>query len=464
MCLNPLRIANKALKFHPGPTEVNVPCGKCIECQQQKSMDYFLRAWEVYKDTVCKGGWSAFFCTFTYNDGCLPKTQFARYVIKENDDIWVEPLKGTYPTFNHVDTRRCLKNICQDYRRRGLPKPYYLLTCEYGEKHHRPHYHCLFFVPEIITFPQFQEYLKRFWHYGFTSSFDFKLFEGKRQSRSPQACIQYVVKYVSKGSTWQPDFMKYVGTDVIPIGNEWSNIVPRVFSSNGFGSSLEKRLTHANYESGKYLVEVDGKVKPYSIPSYYRRRYFNDVVVDERKKVLERHVEIFRISPRHYNAIFVSDHKLKQKTHTIYKNGYLDVKRTQLYKQLGIDYFNAECLFRSPSKALVQFCDSKDYDLDKLSSVFRFSSLDKYRKMWIHYKWSNVPLDFDFEDSRQTISYDTDLNFVDSCMFSTYLFNDVESAIKCYREFDIFQREIRYERKKEADLEYYKRHLITKNI
>ena len=128
-CLNPLHIYNRSTFVNriSGSLYMDVPCGKCEECQNFHRLEWLLRAYYEWQDCVSRGGF-CLFDTLTYNPQSLE-----------------ERTKFGIPCFSKTDIRLFFKK----FRKRMSEGGYtfrYLITCEYGEKKHRPHYHLLFFI------------------------------------------------------------------------------------------------------------------------------------------------------------------------------------------------------------------------------------------------------------------------------------------------------------------------------
>lgn len=93
---------------------VHVPCGQCIGCRLQKSLDWAVRCMhELHYHEASS------FITLTYGDEHLP------------DD----------GSLNHVDFQMFMKRL----RERSDFKFKYYMCGEYGEKNNRPHYHAILF-------------------------------------------------------------------------------------------------------------------------------------------------------------------------------------------------------------------------------------------------------------------------------------------------------------------------------
>lgn len=134
MCLFPIWISNKKYTGY-------VPCGKCAECIEKRSVDLKFRAEQEFKQ--CH---NAFFLTLTYSDSNLP-------------------LHGDLPVLNKKDVQLFLKRIRKKY---GSVR--YFSLGEYGPTTRRPHYHLMLFfqspVPEK-SFWEFKDSIAKLWNLGF---------------------------------------------------------------------------------------------------------------------------------------------------------------------------------------------------------------------------------------------------------------------------------------------------------
>lgn len=480
MCLHPIKIRNKGLLHNPGLLSLSVPCGHCKECQQQKKNEYFVRAYSVYKELFPDGKpsrWSAFFVTLTFDDEHLPRVSFARPVERQND-LYV-PIGGEpMPCFNHELIRRFLKSFRQYYRRKfsiwhkalnsdtnrlnkvydyipsGQQLPRVLVTCEYGEKSHRPHYHCIIFVPEVISFKKFQLLLKRFWKYGFTSSFDFRLMDNQKQKRTPSAAIKYCTKYACKGSTWLPPYLDFRKTEYVPIGYLWSDITPRVFITDGFGTALESSLTPDNYKNNLVNFTINGKNQSYIIPSYYRRRYFTNIIVDEEYKVTQYVSNLVWIDG--FNMLEDVPKKkvvLQRKTHSEYKNGFLDIKENEAFMKIKTLYFDFISMVSAPSQSFNQFLYDNNIDYSSILFCYNFTP-HEFACEYMKRLWSNVPLS---DDDLTEIPY-----YLESLVNADDIFSHALRELSYYQDYLLVQKNLMQKFKVKSELEFYKSHLISK--
>lgn len=180
---------------------VYVPCGKCLECQNQSRAEWVLRC--IYELKVNK---YPYFITLTYDDEHLPsdylddverKSIFDGIkvgVINDYGDFLLNKehlslfLKGFNKDFIRQFHRLELSNVLhyrkllslarnsQNYsaiqqykcylKEHVLPRCRYMATGEYGTLNHRPHYHILLFSPEKLSVQDVQNLSNNNWHYG----------------------------------------------------------------------------------------------------------------------------------------------------------------------------------------------------------------------------------------------------------------------------------------------------------
>lgn len=140
-CLNPIIVYNKQFK-----TCITTRCGKCMECKRFYAREWSLRC--VLEASVHPED-SNYFCTFTYNDDCIPYNFF--YYNEKNDCLRIPQL-----------VKKDYQNFLKRLRSRGA-KFRYFLAGEYGDKFERPHFHIVFFGLDKVYLSQ----LKLCWNFGF---------------------------------------------------------------------------------------------------------------------------------------------------------------------------------------------------------------------------------------------------------------------------------------------------------
>lgn len=223
MCLFPIWISNKKYTGY-------VPCGKCAECIEKRSVDLKFRAEQEFKQ--CN---NAFFVTLTYSDTNLPL----------HDDL---------PVLNKKDVQLFLKRI-----RKRYGKIRYFSLGEYGPTTHRPHYHLMLFFQSLIlekSFWKFKDSIAELWNLGFIT------LDELNYNR-----IQYTVGYMCP---------------ISDLSDEYRDFPPFCTFSLGFGRSY---LTDSrkNFYRGLLKDAPDARKPPVcylqdrykmALPRYYRARIY----------------------------------------------------------------------------------------------------------------------------------------------------------------------------------------------
>lgn len=310
MCLNTIRILNqqKHLPLHGGSyLRVNVPCGKCAECQNKKSNEYYLRSTYEAMSTFANGGY-LLFDTLTYSDSNLP--HISRYVDGLSSSL-------DYPCFDYHDVRKFLALL-----RRHLSKRYdisknlrYFLSSEYGTSDtgtHRPHYHVLFFVTAPIDPIELSAEIAACWCYGRTDGIRYKsrdyvikkrVISSANYSLSQlQKITTYVTKYVAKSSLFDKEINKRLDEIVKQKYSDYRCLEAKEYrrqltrfigqfhrQSEGFGlSALDSPYNSIERikETGMmYVVDPYKVLRKIPLPQYFARKLFYDLVVEPDKAI-----------------------------------------------------------------------------------------------------------------------------------------------------------------------------------
>lgn len=268
MCLNPLRLKNPCKNPIKGKDlpYLTVPCGHCTECRMHKNDDWFIRSYFEWLKASELGGFALFF-TLTYRDSELPTC--THYHI---------------PCFSHEHIQNWLKRI-----RNKIDFPIkYLITCEYGDEKHRPHYHGLFYVYKKTDIQSFIKTVLGEWHYGisYTSDTDNGVINDMRG-------ISYCTKYTTKcdiDDDWYGSYLKILRLESNKKSNEPSSELkeflhtrPFTQTSLDFGTCALDRLPNGDYKySGisaqsladgwLILPDCKGVLKKYRLPLYLDRK------------------------------------------------------------------------------------------------------------------------------------------------------------------------------------------------
>lgn len=266
MCYCPIKIRNPRLDFDPfkDPIYLEVPCGHCSECRQQRRNDWLVRAYYETMFTKDTGG-RTYFITLTYNDPHLPHNSHGN------------------PTFNKDDISLYFKRVKNEFKVRNIYTDIkYLVSFEYGGTTYRPHMHCLVHVPGYCSpytvrhiledcwthykDKYFSNYLQNYQNNGFVK------FGDNGGVVNGHGAIKYVTKYMCKDFVFAEKNTDEFGTyDKIPS--------PSV--SIGYGLYALKFMDKDDFENATITMpEVKdhetGKPKKFRLPIYLARKLYYD--------------------------------------------------------------------------------------------------------------------------------------------------------------------------------------------
>lgn len=318
MCISPKRILNRSLHFDLGkPLFMEVPCGKCEECRKTARNDWFVRCFYQWQNSKM-----SFFYTCTYN----------------NDNI---PRLGNHLCFSKEHCQKFIKRLRGRLEKLGL-KLRYMICCEYGEKYGRPHYHVIFFIDGGTIHPfRFYKLVEESWTYGFVKYGDnMGIIDSHRG-------IQYVTKYITKDIAYMRDegrkvcsylFHEYLdrlylnqrlgeipvcynlNVDIdeyryyvtridkekikdleveckpmydflLEVRRAFRDATPFHLQSSKLGIGfLDVATDYEKYSETVHLVTSDGLSIPYKLPRYFKRKFWYDVIENERNGKCDKFV------------------------------------------------------------------------------------------------------------------------------------------------------------------------------
>lgn len=147
MCLKPVKIYCNSHYIYRNSQHklVNyVACGKCAECQQNRTNELMFRTRYQALDTFKRGGY-IIFDTLTYDENYIP---WSKALVKREFGVDI-PDELNFRTFDYRDfslfMKRLRKVVSSRYGSSRNIK--YFVSSEYGTKEgrtHRGHFHCIF--------------------------------------------------------------------------------------------------------------------------------------------------------------------------------------------------------------------------------------------------------------------------------------------------------------------------------
>ena len=271
MCLYPVSI--KTVDSFGLPTNLSVPCGKCIECLKDKQ-----NSWKIRLMEECRDHLYMYFFTLTYNDDSISRVKLTESLDPKIDKILNHD--GFVYTVNKSDVQKWLKRnriYYERYFKREVDFKYFICS-EYGPNTGRPHYHGVLFtdVSPIFISRMFNDWSSTF---GFTNFSEVCKYGSKRSSSSKVG--NYVAKYCSKHSKFKSD-VEFAIDSLIQSGTLNSTFY---IMSKGIGLSYVNRLKR--YHLPNAIRSPDERISKicdrafyhdqtfkYKLPRYYRDRLY----------------------------------------------------------------------------------------------------------------------------------------------------------------------------------------------
>lgn len=311
MCLCPVTIVNPKNKFTlqgGTPFLMQVPCGKCAECQKMMSDAWYFRAYYQSKDCIDSDGY-VYFDTLTYRNEDLPHISDFFPVLKGRiSDV---------SCFNLNHYREFFKKLRVYIQRAGYgtKNVKYFLSSEYGTDErftHRPHYHILFYVykddnGKLIPVEELSELVRKAWIYGRTDGIYYKGMKyildhtfGNMYSSDihhVHSICNYVTKYVQKDSEFEQTIKSRINviayqlfgkkrfSDLTLDEQDQLNAVARDLrqfhrQSQGFGLQFLKYNDYDEmFDTGMIKIPNSDATKPcrqIPIPRYFLEHLFYD--------------------------------------------------------------------------------------------------------------------------------------------------------------------------------------------
>lgn len=305
MCTSPIHIKNPKIDFSQFNDKVflDVPCGKCEECKQNKILSFQIRSYYEYKFCVEKCNGCVYYYTLTFNNKCIPTVSFCDTYTRR----WYR-----FPCFS----RTILDNFKRNFKnclKRSHPNLEFkiFIVSEYGGDTRRPHHHVIVFFYGQISPLRVKEIFVHSWIKEtkmFSSTPLGNVKEGDNFGLvNSSSAIMYVTKYVGKSESYDdvitkvrkaylksPQYLEYIrscrnGSDF--VDETWKNIekqlTPPVKKSRNFGVACKFYMSDIQKKYGTVLVEnnTQGFVNV-PLPLYLLRKFYYDTRFDDRGNVI----------------------------------------------------------------------------------------------------------------------------------------------------------------------------------
>lgn len=242
MCVNPVKITNKRYlptrknNYNPSPIkdkrlyEIEVPCGRCVECRKRKARDWSIRLMEELKrDTLINNEkQTPLFITLTLSDDKAAELT-EKYNLTDINEV----------------AKKAVRLMLERYRKKNKTSFKHWLVTELGEKNGRLHLH------GIIWLNISREKLEKLWSYGYI----------------------YIGEYVSPAS------INYITNYSLKINKEFAIYKPTVLCSKGIGENyITTEVKKMKQFNGKYTPDYytlnDGR--KVAMPKYYRNKLYTE--------------------------------------------------------------------------------------------------------------------------------------------------------------------------------------------
>lgn len=250
-CYKPLKAwrdsSSRGITFNPSKAyidqPVQIPCGQCLSCRQEKA-----RQWAIRCDKEMKQHEENCFITLTFDD---------------------QRAKNPLSTFTLI--KKDFSNFMKRLRKNTGKKGIKFFHCgEYGEKHSRPHHHALLFGYDFPDKKQIQD--SKLGHKQFDSEILLKAWQNQGDvtiSEANYATAQYIAKYCTKvwtESKASPRTQEEIYNGVLP---EYISMSRGGRNGKGIGYGFYNDYKNETYRDDNVIVNGT-KMKP---PKYYDSLY-----------------------------------------------------------------------------------------------------------------------------------------------------------------------------------------------
>lgn len=219
---------------------MDLPCGKCLECQKRRISGWSFRLMEEDKFSDFGS-----FVTLTYNTIHVPITERGFMTLQKSH------LQNFFKRLRKLHGRRQKDHITDTGQNRPSFKPIKYYACgEYGTKSDRPHYHIILFNANPFD-------IARAWALNGVSFGDYHI------GAISEASVGYTLKYICKESR-------------IPKHKNDDRLKEFSLMSKGLGSSYlnpdQIQFHKKDFVNRMYVPLKDGK--KIAMPRYYKEKIF----------------------------------------------------------------------------------------------------------------------------------------------------------------------------------------------
>lgn len=276
MCYTPLTLRNPRKNPIAGidPEKITVPCGHCPQCRMTRTNDWYVRSYYEWLEAKKNGGFTQSI-TLTYSPEYLPTIPCR---LKDGST-------RLFPCFSRRHFQLLMKRLNKWLTSLGV-RYSYIISSEYGDEKHRPHYHILFNVKADSLSPaEFVDVVREEWHYGHIYTTDIN--DGViLDIRGIRYASKYAVKDIVQDKWYQSQLEKIVKfTRTGRLTSCYKNFLKnRPFHQVSQGYGLYALTpTSDGYLCGSldslmsgYITIPDytGVVRRYRLPLYLERKLF----------------------------------------------------------------------------------------------------------------------------------------------------------------------------------------------
>lgn len=270
MCYKPLQILNRSTYIGAySPVMLQVPCGKCCECRDQKAFDLQMRCEYALIGALSQGGYG-FFDTLTYKPECLPHYENIPCFSRKDVGAFIKRLRSRIDYHLRNNSSYNAANVLD-----------YCLVSEFGGDYGRPHYHILFFIScpaSVLSVATLKWFITESWTYGFVDGMQHTY----NHIINSTNIVRYITKYVTKFSEWfkkyDEDLQKIFSDNGVNSKNHIKQVrrkmMPFYRCSEDLGVSALKNSSDFDIVNGTIKLSTSYGPKIYPLSRYFKYKFY----------------------------------------------------------------------------------------------------------------------------------------------------------------------------------------------